>query len=49
MECIECKLPARYGNVNNSTGRFEKKHCKNHKKSGEIGKAQNGTRDIMIF
>ena len=38
--CIHenCELPAKYGKVNNSTGMFEKKHCKSHKKDGEKGK-----------
>ena len=39
MMCIHenCELPARYGKVDNSTGMFEKKHCKSHKKDGEKG------------
>ena len=32
-----CNERARYGNVNEETGIFEKKHCKTHKLTGEKG------------
>ena len=34
-----CDLPPKYGKINDSTGRFEKKHCKAHKQEGEKGNA----------
>jgi very-short-patch-repair endonuclease len=34
-----CDLPPKYGKINHTTGRFEKKHCKAHKQEGEKGNA----------
>ena len=44
-----CDLPPKYGKINHSTGRFEKKHCKVHKQEGEKGRAPPWSKGYQNF
>jgi len=44
-----CDLPPKYGKINHSTGRLEKKHCKAHKQEGEKGRAPPWSKGYQNF